>query len=292
MKKYILLFVYYLGISLFFTSCTSDNNNASIDSGISLEAEIRLEVSYGNDPQQVFDLYLPANRSSAKTKVVILVHGGGWTGGDKDNMTDLVHLIQENHPDHAIVNLNYVLASTTTPAFPNQFLDLKSVINKLTSEKDELQLLPEFGLIGSSAGAHISLMYDYVYDIGDQVKFVGDIVGPTDFSDVFYANNVNFSILLNLLIDENAYPDGTNFAEATSPAFQVSSTSSPSILFYGDQDPLVPLSNGQLLATKLSNAQVTNSLTIYSGGHGNWDAASLTNLQLQLSSFINAHLPI
>ena len=76
------------------------------------------------------------------------------------------------------------------------------------------------------------------------------------------------------------------------PAYHVSSTSSPSILFYGDQDPLVPLANGQLLSTNLSNAQVTNSLTVYSGGHGNWDAASLTNFQMQLSIFINSHLSI
>lgn len=292
MKKLILLFLFCPIANLYFTSCTSDPNNSSIDIGSPLEAETRLEVSYGSDPQQVYDLYLPANRSSEKTKVLVLVHGGGWTDGDKDGMISYVNLIQQNHPDHAIVNVNYVLATVTTPAFPNQFLDLKSVINKLSSEKEELQILPEFGLIGSSAGAHISLMYDYVYDVGDQVKFICDIVGPTDFTDPFYTTNINFPILLSFLIDESAYPNGTNLAQAVSPVFQVNSNSSPTILFYGDEDPLVPLAYGQLLANNLSNAQVTNILTVYSGGHGNWDTASLTNLQIQLSNFINSHLPI
>jgi acetyl esterase/lipase len=171
-------------------------------------------------------------------------------------------------------------------------LDVGKVIDKLITEKDQLLIRPEFGLIGVSAGAHISLMYDSVYDTDNNVKFVCDIVGPTDFTDPFYANNPAWQILLSALIDETAYPNGTNLAEATSPVFQVSATTSPSILFYGDQDPLVPLSNGESLETRLTNEGVTNSFTIYSGGHGNWDAASLLNLQTQLSNFINTHLII
>jgi len=73
---------------------------------------------------------------------------------------------------------------------------------------------------------------------------------------------------------------------------QVSNISSPSILFYGNQDLLVPLTNGELLNDNLSNASITNSFTVYDGGHGNWDNASMLNLQIQLSDFINSHLPI
>ena len=135
-------------------------------------------------------------------------------------------------------------------------------------------------------------MYDSVYDVENKVKFVCDIVGPSDFTDPFYTNNPSWLILLSALVDDTAYPSGTNLSQATSPVFQISSSTSPSILFYGNQDPLVPITNGTLLETKLSNSGVTNSFTIYSGGHGNWDTASSLNLQIQLSSFINTHLPI
>ncbi len=227
-----------------------------------------------------------------KQKVIILVHGGGWSGGDKEDMNGYISLVQDNHPNHAVVNINYVLATTTLKAFPNQFLDLERIITKLTSEKNSLQILPEFGFVGVSAGTHISLMYDSQYDSENKVKFVCDIVGPSNFTDPFYANNPAWSILLASLIDETAYPNGTNLAEATSPAFQVSGNTSPSILFYGDEDPLVPIANGEVLESNLSNAGVTNSLTVYSGGYGNWDAPSLLNLQVQLSTFIRSHLDI
>jgi len=298
MKKLFYFLFLIFTFSFFISSCSSDEDTSNDENTIIIEplfAETILNVSYGENPQQAYDIYLPADRNTNKTKVLVLVHGGSWVGGDKADMNDFITLIQQFLPDHAIVNINYVLATTTEPiipAFPNQFLDVGLVIAQLTEQKEELHILPEFGLIGSSAGAHISLMYDYKYDENDVVKMVCDIVGPTNFTDPFYAENPFFDILLAALIDENTYPLGTNYAEATSPALLVSSESSPSILFYGNQDPLVPLSNGELLKNNLGNASITNSFTVYDGGHGDWDEASFIDLQSQLLDFIETHLPI
>ena len=228
MKKLIyLILLLFLGNFTFISCSTEDTTEGS---GIiitdPLEAKTILNVSYGPNSQQVYDIYLPNGRSA----------------DNKLDMGNFVSLIQQYHPDHAIVNINYVLANTNSPfipAFPNQFLDLGTVIDQLILQKEELAILPEFGLIGTSAGAHISLMYDFVYDTHDVVKMVADIVGPTNFTDPFYAENPLFELALNALVDESAYPFGTNYAEVTSPALQVSNTSSPSILFYGNQDPLV-----------------------------------------------------
>jgi acetyl esterase/lipase len=260
-----------------------------------LEETALLNESYGDSPQQVYDIYLPANRSSDKTPVILLVHGGGWIEGDKESMTPFIDLIKELHPDHAIVNMNYVLASLApvTPAFPNQFLDLDAVIEKLVNDKEKLQILPEFGLIGTSAGAHLSLMYDFVYDAEDRVKFVVDIVGPADFTHPFYSEDPNFSLALSLFVDESKYPQGTNYAEATSPVFNVSLSSSPVAMFYGDQDPLVPLDNGMALDAALTSFEITHSFTIYEGGHGDdWGEADILDLQEQISGYIREYLPV
>ncbi len=288
MKKLLLIIIYF-GIHFSFISCTKDNDSDRADT---LAAETFLNVSYGNNSQEKYDLYLPANRSSEKTKVIVLVHGGGWTEGDKSDMGSFIPFIQQVHPNHAIVNMNYVLATVNTPAFPNQFLDLDAVINKLTSEKNELQILPQFGLIGASAGAHISLMYDSVYDSDDQVKMVGNIVGPADFTDPFYSDNPNFPVYLTALVDESAYPTGTNYAAVLSPALQVSNASSPSLLFYGNTDPLVPLSNAITLNTALNNAQVDHNFTVYDGGHGDWSSNDYEDLKTQLSMYINTYLKV
>lgn len=256
-------------------------------------AEIVANVSYGESEQQVYDLYLPAGRLTTKTKVVILVHGGGWVEGDKTDMNAFLELVQNNHPDHAVVNMNYKLATVSQTAFPDQFLDVQLVINHLIENASNYQIKTEFGLIGASAGAHISLMYDYVYDTNDLVKFVGDIVGPTDFTDPFFSENPNFGVLLSLLVDESAYPAGTDYAEATSPVFQVSNMSSPTVMFYGDQDPLVPLTNGQTLDAGLTTQGITHLFNVYEGGHGDdWSAEDLINTQIQLSSYIDTYLAI
>jgi len=297
MKK--IYFLLFLAVGLGFTvsSCSSDDStdDTIIQDEEPLTASFSLNVSYGENPQQVYDIYLPEGRSSEKTKVIILVHGGGWTAGDKEDMENFVELIQQFRPNHAIVNINYILANTSppfTPAFPNQFLDLGLVIDQIISQKENLNILPEFGLIGTSAGAHISLMYDYVYDTEDVVKMVCDIVGPTNFTDPHYADNPLFGLLLDVLVDESAYPFETNYAEATSPALNVSSSSSPSILFYGNQDPLVPLSNGELLEDNLSNTSIDHSFTVYNGGHGDWDESSLLDLNIKLTDFIDTYLPV
>lgn len=303
MRKILLLFLFLLIGHLSFTSCSSDDENINTemqnDDGNQnedpepVEASTFVNISYGSHPQQTYDIYLPEGRTRSKTKVVILVHGGGWIEGDKSDMSGFVTQIQQSNPDHAIVNMNYVLADLNTPAFPNQFLDVGRVIDKLTSEADQLIINPEFGLIGASAGAHISLQYDSVYDTEDVVKMVGDIVGPTDFTDPFYSEDPNFAILLSLLVDESAYPAGTDYAVAVSPALQVTQQTSPTIMFYGNTDPLVPLTNGQTMQTALSDNLVTHSFTVYEGGHGDdWSEASYLDLQNQLSNFINMQLSI
>jgi len=290
MQKFKFLFIYILISQFLFVSCSSEVQNDVVEPINALNV---FDVSYGANSQQVYDIYLPAGRSAMKTKVIMLIHGGGWTSGDKSDMNDFIQFIQQSHPDHAIVNMNYVLADLTTAAFPHQFLDVQRVIEKLKQEKNELQILPEFALIGTSAGAHIALQYDYVYDISDDVKMVCDIVGPSDFTDPFFSEDPAFNILLSLLIDESAYPAGTNFVEEVSPAIRVSSMTSPSILFYGDADPLVPLTNGQRLQTALSNAGVTHSFTIYEGGHGDdWSETNILDLKSKISSFINTFLTV
>lgn len=256
-------------------------------------AQIRKDINYGIDAAQTYDLYLPANRSSATTAVLIFVHGGGWIQGDKKDMRRYIPLLQKNHPGHAIVNMNYRLAQPNIrAAFPNQFLDLDLALKHLGLMANEYGIKPEFGLIGASAGAHLALQYDYVYDLEDKVKMVCSIVGPTNLSDPFYSENPDFEFALDLLIDESAYPGVLDFARAVSPAYLVHGKSSATILFYGKEDLLVPISNGSFLKQKLDAAGVINQFTIYDGGHGDWESIDHEDLHLQLSEFINVHLPV
>ena len=248
-----------------------------------------LDVPYGNDPQQKYDIFLPENASINSTKVLIYIHGGGWTNGDKANAKKLIsHLINSN-PGFAIVSMNYRLAKTnkpTKPAFPDQFLDVGLTIDHIKSSQNKYNIKPEFGLIGTSAGGHLGLMYDYVYDKKNEVKFVCSIAGPTDLTDNFFIKNPNFKVYSSSLIDTFEYKKNTDLIKVISPVFYASNTSSPTLLIYGDKDQTVPLSNGKHLNKVLNDLSVENKLIVYNGGHGDyWD----TRFEQNLKDFIYLH---
>ena len=61
-------------------SCSNDSvENTDIEVITPLEYFEELNVSYGSDTNQTFDIFLPQGRTMT-TKVIILVHGGlvGW----------------------------------------------------------------------------------------------------------------------------------------------------------------------------------------------------------------------
>lgn len=278
---------------LFFTSCSEEEVGDLQTFDEELSAINLFNMAYGDDEAQTLDIYLPANRSGSFTKVLVLIHGGGWVQGDKNDMRDYIPLLQRNHPDHAIVNLNYRLAiPNVRAAFPNQFLDLQLALKFLTGAAATLEIKPEFGLIGVSAGGHLALQFDSVYDDRDMVKMVCSIVGPSNFKDPYYFNNPNFNLAFGYLIDKREYQGVTDLARAVSPAYLINEKSSPTILFYGKDDELVPVSNGIFLKERLQARGIAHKLTIFNGGHGDWTEQANKDLQRQLKEFIDTHLPV
>ena len=259
---------------------------------IHFSREVIKDFHYGKSDQQICDIYLPEGRSTKKTKVLVLLHGGGWINGDKKGMEKYIKQILNRNPDHAIVNMNYTLADQDTYAFPNQFNDIELLLKVLKKNQKKLQIAPEFGLIGASAGAHIALMYDYFYDKRNQVKFVCSMVGPTDLTDPFYQNRPDFEELLNLLVDKSVYPNISENLEVLSPAYQIDKKSSPTIMFYGLDDPIVPIDNAYVLKKELTDHHIDKSFHVYNGGHNNWTQEDYENLHNELSLFIDEHLPI
>lgn len=73
-----------------------------------------------------FDAYLPAGVTQA-TPGVILIHGGGFTGGDK---TDLANLGNRLAADGmAAFSINYRLDSSTIAGFPMESQDVMTAIS-------------------------------------------------------------------------------------------------------------------------------------------------------------------
>jgi len=285
--------LYFCILSLFIVlnySCSSDDTTLNITptptDPSTVAAATLLDVSYGTDDDQKYDIYLPQNRT-LDTKVLILVHGGAWVGGDKSNMSEYVELLQVDLPQYAIVNINYRLATVTTPPFPMQLDDISLIINDLKARNEEYVISEDYGFLGTSAGAHLSLLWSYAYDTQGDVNMVASIVGPTNLADDAYVNSDNpeiqqiFSIFGSQL--DAAY------LEANSPLSSATSAAPPTLLFYGGQDPLVPNSQGMDLSDRLTQLSVTHEFTFYpEEGHG-WGGENAIDTWNKFTTFVNEH---
>ena len=250
-----------------------------------MEAKNIIDLEYGSHSHQKYDIYLPKNRTS-KTKVLILVHGGGWNAGDKSEMNAFKDFIREQLPEVAVVNMNYRLADENNPPYPMQINDIGQLVQELYDRAQEFQISKEIGFIGSSAGAHLSLLWSYAHDTKKQVNMVCSIVGPTNLLDEAYINTPNQ--VLRTLLDQ--FGNETGVLEEVSPLYQVKSTSPATILFYGAQDPLVPNTQGISLKDKLVELNVEHQFTLYpNGGHG-WVGLDLLDTSIKLKAFIQEHL--
>ncbi|AWH85493.1 lipase [Flavobacterium album] len=280
MKKYLLL----LPALLLFLNlgCSTDDTTTSEP----LTARNILNVAYGTDSEQTMDVYLPANRDE-DTKVMVLVHGGAWASGSKEDVTELVPVLQQRFPEHAIVNINYRLATQTSPAMPKQIEDIQKVLDYIAGS--DYHVSDDYALIGFSAGAHLSMLYAYSYDTDHHVKAVVDIVGPADFTDPAYLSHQLYPIASQFLLGTTA-PTPQQIA-TISPANYITPQSPPTITFYGGQDPLVPASQGPRLKAKLDQEGVYNEFSFYpDGGHADWDEATFTEVYSKVETFLRAKL--
>ena len=240
-----------LTLLLIIASCTEEGDlTNSISENELLDYKELLNLSYGESSNQTYDIYLPEGRNE-DTKVIILVHGGGWNSGDKSSMLPLINLYKVDFPEVALVNINYRLSDEDNPPYPMQINDITTIVDDLKSKKDDYVISNEYGFLGISAGGHLSLLWSYSFDIDNNVKMVASIVGPTNFTDPAYLNNTN--PILQELLDSYGVNTTISFLEEVSPVHQAKTTSPPTIHFYGGQDPLIPVSQGTNLRDKLNS---------------------------------------
>ncbi len=277
-------------------SCSQEDSSeieyTSFDQSIPLNV---INQQYGPEASQAMDVYLPANRSVKATKIFVLVHGGGWTSGDKQDLEFFIPFIQSNFPDYAIANINYRLATDVSLGNPKQLTDIQMALDYLSNKSASMHVKPEFALLGMSAGAHLAMQFSYQFNSNNSVKAVCSIVGPTDFTDPSYTETDNefFRVGLDKYIGMSDYSTNPQLYAASSPISYVTNNSPATLLIYGDDDPLIPLSQGQRLQRKLSSKNVPNEFYHYAGeGHGFvlWSSEHMGDANMNLLNFMKKHL--
>lgn len=126
-------------------------------------ATIRVErdVAYlSPDRAEKADLYLPTKLEPGKKYPgIVVIHGGGWSGGDKDSARERNIAATLVPRGYVCMSINYSLASKETAAFPQNIQDCKRAVRWLRKHADRLQLdTAHIGAIGGSAGGHLTAL--------------------------------------------------------------------------------------------------------------------------------------
>jgi len=229
--------------------------------------------------RQKLDLYLP-EKSDRPAPLLIWIHGGGWQNGSKENALPLRQGWVER--GYAVASINYRLSSHAV--FPAQIEDCKAAIRWLRANAAKYQIDPaRVGVWGSSAGGHLAALVGTAGDVkslevgehldqSSRVQAVCDYYGPTDFhafvSRPGYENHANPTSPESLLLG-GTVKEKPDLAKAASPTTHVTADDPPFLIIHGDQDPVVPLQQSELLFTALKSARChVHFHTIHGAGHG------------------------
>jgi acetyl esterase/lipase len=110
------------------------------------------DQEYGLHPDQVLDVVHPATVDTP-LPLVIWVHGGGWVGGSKDELTGYFRLLASH--GYVVAGPRYSLAPNHR--YPTPARQLMRALEFLQTNAERLHLDPgRIVIAGDSAGAHIA----------------------------------------------------------------------------------------------------------------------------------------
>lgn len=252
----------------------------------------RKYVRNGHERQKL-DLYLP--ESTRPLPVLVWIHGGGWSGGDRSNPP----ILDFTGDGYAVVSVGYRLSGDAI--FPAQIHDLKAAIRWLRANSATYNLDPDrIGVVGASAGGHLAALLGtsgghagLEGDLGNpeqssEVQCVVDLFGPSDLTRMGRRRDQKKSPEARLIggpIDRNR-----GRAERAAPLRYVDAGDAPFLILHGDADPVVPLEQSRRLRDALRDAGVEATLlTEPGGGHGPPEYY-LREHRSRIASFLRSHL--
>ncbi len=125
----------------------------SQDAVLAANSVVKADVSYGEDEKQRLDIYYPKGAKAAP--VVVFVHGGEWTRGDKAAVSNKPKFFNENGV--VFVSVNYRLTPAAT--HPAHVSDVAAAIRWVYDHVGEIGGDPKkIVLMGHSAGCHLATL--------------------------------------------------------------------------------------------------------------------------------------
>ena len=245
------------------------------------------------------DYYAPKSGASPHP-IAILIHGGGYHGGDSKAGSEAYVADFLAPAGYAVFSINYRLA----PKYPYPYMvqDTQRAIRYLRHNAHDWNADPNrIALIGGSAGGFLSNMAGLLNSGRDsaasdpvdresaQVQAVVSLYAQSSFE--FVPLNADVHRLLDLLIAQKGEKEAIREA---SPITYVHKGDPPFLEILGDQDEYIPFGEATNLQTALHRLHVRCDIIRIPGGkHGTAGWHKLPNVpdwERQMTEWLNARL--
>jgi len=247
------------------------------------------------------DAYIP-EATSGLAPGIIFIHGGGWISGVREDNAGLALAFAEK--GFVTFTPSYRIATSKTPAYPNQLYDLQTAVRWIRANAQQFNLDPNrLGVAGISSGGQLSSLLVNLEgsDVSTDPKAIlplasSDITGissrPNAAASISAPSDLTtlFPQALQSVIAA-VFPKGT--LELASPIFRINEHSTPILLLHGTNDEIVPFDQ----ATRFHDALVARGRNvtlapIQNGGHGLNNSAESTQVALELELFFRERLDL
>lgn len=216
-------------------------------------------VAYGDRERNVVDIYIPATvNKKSEYGLILFIHGGSWTSGDKSSMDESCRLFAAK--GYVTASMNYSFLGKSDKEFVDFNTMLMEIASALSAVKEFAAIqganISKAALSGYSAGAHLAMLFTYAMSDKSPVPilFVESKAGPADYrtfsfsspevQDIFSKFGITEEKDSSKLVqDENL----VSMLQSVSPVFYVKKGAAPALLSYGKKDILVTWKNVESL---------------------------------------------
>jgi acetyl esterase/lipase len=207
------------------------------------EVTVEKGIPYlGDGRSELMDVYRPAAAKPGGSPAILVIHGGGWVGGKRDQTREQQMGDVFAKAGFVAASIDYTLSVGDSPSWPRNLHDCKTAVRFLRKNAARFGVNPRrMGVIGGSAGGHLSLMVAYTggnpeldppgpyAEYSTAVQAVVDLYGVPLMDAGHTGRN-----MLKDLASESTY-------RAASPVTYLKHDSPPTMVLHGTADKTVPI---------------------------------------------------